>query len=192
MVHAFPFKEKSSFVKVVGKNELGKNMMHKCKWVHQNVKFHSGCVILVRFIYTNEIRHVTDLWLLLYLRTWFSYPPIPTALQLPGNTHLRLRHFPAPTQQSELIAPTHKKKKKITRRAATRFRSVLVYLRLVSLKIVPPLFFFLTEAAWSCTEQWRKSDTGAAPRIRPLLYVQTSSITPSVKPCKDGTKRRDF
>lgn len=144
MVHAFPFKEKSSFVKVVGKNELGKNMMHKCKWVHQNVKFHSGCVILVRFIYTNEIRHVTDLWLLLYLRTWFSYPPIPTALQLPGNTHLRLRHFPAPTQQSELIAPTHKKKKKkkITRRAATRFRSVLVYLRLVSLKIVPPLFFF--------------------------------------------------
>lgn len=70
-------------------------------------------------------------------------PPIPTALQLPGNTHLRLRHFPAPTQQSELIAPTHKKKKKkITRRAATRFRSVLVYLRLVSLKIVPPLFFF--------------------------------------------------
>lgn len=35
-----------------------------------------------------------------------------------------------------------KKKKKITRRAATRFRSVLVYLRLVSLKIVPPLFFF--------------------------------------------------
>lgn len=36
--------------------------------------------------------------------------------------------------------------KKITRRAATRFRSVLVYLRLVSLKIVPPLFF-LTEAA---------------------------------------------
>lgn len=32
--------------------------------------------------------------------------------------------------------------KKITRRAATRFRSVLVYLRLVSLKIVPPLFFF--------------------------------------------------
>lgn len=116
-------------------------------------------------------------------------PPIPTALQLPGNTHLRLRHFPAPTQQSELIAPTHKKK--ITRRAATRFRSVLVYLRLVSLKIVPPLFF-LTEAAWSCTEQWRKSDTGAAPRIRPLLYVQTSSITPYVKPCKDGTKRRDF
>lgn len=81
--------------------------------------------------------------------------------------------------------------KKITRRAATRFRSVLVYLRLVSLKIVPPLFF-LTEAAWSCTEQWRKSDTGAAPRIRPLLYVQTSSITPYVKPCKDGTKRRDF
>lgn len=71
-------------------------------------------------------------------------PPNPTALQLPGNTHLRLRHFPAPTQQSELIAPTHKKKKKkkITRRAATRFRSVLVYLRLVSLKIVPPLFFF--------------------------------------------------
>lgn len=67
-------------------------------------------------------------------------PPIPTALRLPGNTHLRLRHFPAPTQQSELIAPTHKKK--ITRRAATRFRSVLVYLRLVSLKIVPPLFFF--------------------------------------------------
>lgn len=38
------------------------------------------------------------------------------------------------------------KKKKKTRRAATRFRSVLVYLRLVSLKIVPPLFF-LTEAA---------------------------------------------
>lgn len=35
-----------------------------------------------------------------------------------------------------------KKKKKITRRAATRFRSVLVYLRLVSLKIVPPLSFF--------------------------------------------------
>lgn len=64
----------------------------------------------------------------------------PTALQLPGNTHLRLRHFPAPTQQSELIAPTHKKK--ITRRAATRFRRVLVYLRPVSLKIVPPLFFF--------------------------------------------------
>lgn len=69
-----------------------------------------------------------------------SRTPLPTALQLPGNTHLRLRHFPAPTQQSELIAPTHKKK--ITRRAATRFRSVLVYLRLVSLKIVPPLFFF--------------------------------------------------
>lgn len=72
-----------------------------------------------------------------------SRTPIPTALQLPGNTHLRLRHFPAPTQQSELIAPTHKKKKKkITRRAATRFRSVLVYLRLVSLKIVPPSLFF--------------------------------------------------
>lgn len=119
---------------MVGKNELGKNMMHKCKWVHQNVKSLSGCVILVRFIYTNEIRHVTDLWL--YLRTWLVVVP----LQLPGNTHLRLRHFPAPTQQSELIAPTHKKK--ITRRAATRFRRVLVYLRPVSLKIVPPLFFF--------------------------------------------------
>lgn len=52
-------------------------------------------------------------------------PPIPTALQLPGNTHLRLRHFPAPTQQSELIAPTHKKKKKNnqTRRNAFQKRT---------------------------------------------------------------------
>lgn len=52
-------------------------------------------------------------------------PPNPTALQLPGNTHLRLRHFPAPTQQSELIAPTHKKKKKNnqTRRNAFQKRT---------------------------------------------------------------------
>lgn len=51
-------------------------------------------------------------------------PPIPTALQLPGNTHLRLRHFPAPTQQSELIAPTHKKKKNNqTRRNAFQKRT---------------------------------------------------------------------
>lgn len=189
MVHAFHFKEKKSFVKVVGKNELGKNMMHKCKWVHQNVKFHSGCVILVRFIYTNEIRHVTDLWLVLYLRTWFSYPPHPHRPPI-------AREYPLATASlsgsyAAVGADSAHSQKKITRRAATRFRSVLVYLRLVSLKIVPPLFF-LTEAAWSCTEQWRKSDTGAAPRIRPLLYVQTSSITPYVKPCKDGTKRRDF
>lgn len=144
MVHAFPFKEKSSFVKVVGKNELGKNMMHKCKWVHQNVKFHSGCVILVRFIYTNEIRHVTDLWLLLYLRTWFSYPPHPhrppIAREYPLATASLSGSYAAVGADS--AHSQKKKKKKITRRAATRFRSVLVYLRLVSLKIVPPLFFF--------------------------------------------------